>query len=275
MYDFGDTVALKADCRNSSGALADATAVSLTITLPDGTASSHAPANPPPTTGQYTHDFVTTQAGRHVFRYVFTGAVPTQAFTDVFHVWPQAPTWIIGLAEAKDALNIDQAVTTYDDELRRTIAGASAVVEDIVGIVAVRSFTETYSGGDAAILLRHRPVVAVDSVTEDGIAVDTADYSVGESGVLVRSTSYVAGIWAAGVDNIAVTYRTGRTVVADNILDGTRDLVRVNFRPQSGGNFRAFDTGGQREPGQIRLGFYVPNSVMQRLAASALGPHVG
>lgn len=275
MYDLGDTVPLAAPCRNSAGQAANADTVTLTVTKPDGTTDTPAPTNPPSTTGQYTHAYATAQAGRHTVRWTFAGTVPAQAYSDVFHVWPSAPAWIVGLAETKDALNIAQTNTAHDDELRRTIAGASAVVEDIVGVVAVRTVTETHSGGERALLLRHRPVIAVVSVTEDGTAVDTSDYTVTEAGVLTRASSYVPGWWAGGVDNIVVVTTVGRRIVADNILAGTRDLIRANFRPQLGGDYSPFDTAPAREPGQMRLGFFVPNTVMERLNPSALGPQVG
>lgn len=277
MHDLGDTVSLAAKCRDAAGAPASATTATLTVTLPDGTTVTPAVTNPPATAGAYTTAYVTTQAGRHTYRYTFTGIVPDQAYSDIFHVWPAAVPWIVGLTDTKDALNIAQTNTTHDDELRRAIAGASAVVEDIVGAVAVRSFTESYPGGDSAILLIHRPVLAIASVTDNGNVVDATSYTVNAAGVLARATSGVPGRWPAGVDNIAVTYTAGRRVVTDNILEGTRDLIRVNFRPQLGGSYSPFDAGGQQpeQGGQVRLGFFVPNSVMQKLNASGLGPMVG
>jgi hypothetical protein len=82
------------------------------------------------------------------------------------------------------------------------------------------------------------------------------------------------------VDNIVVTYVPGRTGAAWSVVDATKELIRINWRPQSGGNYSVFDQGrgddfGQgQEPGQIRLGFFVPNTVMQRLQPSARGPHI-
>lgn len=278
MYDLGDTVTLTARCLDSSGALADATTATLTVTLPDGTTSGHSPTNPPTVTGTYTHPYITTQAGRHTHRWTFTGVVPDQAYVDVFHVWPTSLDWIVGLAETKDALNIASTNTAHDDELRRTIAGVTAVVESIVGVVAVRSFTETLSGGSSSLQLRYQPVLAITSVSEDGTALTASDYKLRPGGILTRVSSYRASRWPTGVSNISVVHTAGRTVIPDNILDGTRDLIRFNFRPQLGGNYNAFDRAGssaQREPGHMVLGFYVPNSVMERLNPSGLGPQVG
>lgn len=277
MHDLGDTVTIARTCRDTAGQPANATTVALTVTKPDGTTDTPVVANPPAQTGQYTVAYVPTQEGRHVWRITFTGAVPDQAHADVFHVWPSVSAWIVGLVEAKDHLNIAQSDTSQDEELRRAIAGASAVVEDIVGVVARRSFVQQLSGrGISTLLLSRLPVISVTSVVEDSVSLSASDYSITEHGVLTRLAGGVKWRWPMGTNNIVVTTVAGRPVVADNILDGTRDLIRVNFRPQLGGNRSPFDTATERqaEPGQMRLGFFVPNSVMERLHGSARGPHV-
>lgn len=109
MHDLGDTLTIARDCKDAAGALANCTTVVLTVTKPDGTTDTPAVANPPTVTGKYTVGYVPTQAGRHTWRMTFIGVVPDQAHGDVFHVWPSASTWIVGLTEAKDHLNIAQA----------------------------------------------------------------------------------------------------------------------------------------------------------------------
>ncbi len=283
MYDLGDTVNVTAECRDAAGQLANAAAVTLTVTKPDGTTDTPTVTNPPAVVGRYTHPYVTTLPGRYVYRYQFSGGVPAQAWVDVLNVLSSSPAWIVGLAETKLHLNIPAVDTSADDELRGFIASVSEVVEDIVGIVVKRSFVETYSGrGERAILLRRRPVVSVTSVSENGVTVPASDYSPTSAGVLTRATAYSAGRWASGVDNIVVTYVAGRDLTPANVLDGTRDLIRINWRPQVGGNVNPFDQGrGDQfapssvpQSGEIRLGFFVPNTVMQRLQPSSRGPHI-
>lgn len=272
MHDLGDTVTIAATCRNAAGAAANCTTVVLTVTKPDGTADTPAVTNPPAQTGAYTVGYVPTQAGRYTWRMTFVGVVPDQATGDVFNVWPLIGIGIVGLAETKEHLNISLTDTSHDEELRRAIAGASAVVEGIVGAVARRTFTEVFSGrGGARVYLSLAPAISVTTVVEDGATLAAATYSLNAArAVLTR----VGGGWAAGPNNVAVTYVVGRPVVADNILDGTKDLIRVNFRPQLGGNRSPFDTVGPQpaEPGQMRLGFFVPNTVMERLNPDRQGP---
>lgn len=282
MIDLGDTYELAAECRNAAGGLADATIVSLTVTKPDGTVDVLAPANPPVVAGSYTYPYVTTQPGRHTVVWSFTGGVPAQASSDVFDVASASPVALVSLAAAKKHLGIPLTVTVHDEKLRGLIASITDVIEGITGTVVRRTFVETYSGrGEPALVLLHRPVVSVTSVTEDGVTVPPADYSAASSGLLTRVSGYRAsGQWADGIDNIVVTYEAGRALVPASVLDGSLDLIRINWRPQAGGNSSVFDQGrsddyGQRaEPGEMRLGFFVPNTVMQRLKPSERPPLV-
>lgn len=276
MHDLGDTVDLVARCRDAAGQPADADTVVLTVTLPDGTTESPAVTNPPAEVGTYIHAWPTTQPGRHLYRFEFSGAVPGQAWTDVFNVLPQSPVWIVGTAEAKDHLNIPAADTSADEELRGFIASVTEVVEDIVGAVVRRTVVETVDGGRSHVRVFTTPLLSVTQILADGVVVDPGEYVARSSGLITRRT----GVWPAGLRNIEVTYDAGRDVTPANVLDGTKDLLRVNWRPQAGGNYSAFDGGTgddfgvERVPGEMRLGFFVPNTVMQRLNPHKRGPVV-
>lgn len=276
MYDLGDTITLSATCVDASGDPADATTVTLRVTLPDGTTTDPTPTNPPATPGQYTYAYVSTQYGRHVVRWVFTGGVPDQAYADVVNVADSSWPALVGLTEVKDHIN--ETGTEHDDELRGFILSASQVAESITGPIARRTVEETFSGGDRVILLTHSPVLSVTSVTENGETVDTADYYVDPDGLLTRATDYAASRWATGVDNIVVIYQAGRTAVPYAVIEATKDLIKVNWNPQIGGHAGPFGDGVDDQAGagegQVRLGFFVPNTVMQRLQPSARGPLV-
>lgn len=268
MYDLGETVRLAASVRDADGDLSNASAVTLTITLPDGTTTSPSVTNPPSATGQYTVDYVPTQAGRHSWRLVAT--TPNDAYTDVFDVREAASRAIVSLADAKRHLNIAATNTAHDDELREHIETTTDVIEDIIGPVVRRTVTETFSGrGTPALVLSHVPVISITSVTEDGTAVDASGYSLGDDGVLKRVVGYQQMGWRYGTNNITVVYVPGRVVVRSAIREASLELLRVNFRPQLGGNYSPFSGGpgdDLGQPGDRRLGFYVPNRVMQLLA---------
>lgn len=180
----------------------------------------------------------------------------------------------VTLDEVKDHLNIPTTTTTYDQELQRFIDSACEVVEGIVGPVSQRAVVETHSGGRPTIVLATSPIVSVTSVAENGRTVPSTGYSLNGS-LLTRAVGYVPSCWLPGVDNVTVTLQAGRVAASAAVLDGTKELIRLNWRPQTGGsgsvfNQRTDDTSG----GEIRLGFFIPNTVMQRLQPSALGPLV-
>jgi hypothetical protein len=279
MFDLGEPVPLGVDVTDAAGDLVDADTITLTVTLPDGTAVTPTVPNPPTTTGKYQYDYVTVQAGLH--RYRFATTTPTTAYADVFNVvsadWPA----IVGLAETKKHLNIEPDDTSADEELRGFILSASAVVEDVVGAVARRTVVETCSGGSGLVRLATVPVLSVDQVLADGTLVDPGDYSFAASGMVVHRW----GCWPTGLRNVEVTYTAGRLVVPPNLLDGVKELIRINWRPQEGGNYSPFDGGGEDDfgvsrategslQGQIRLGFFVPNTVTERLMPQRRGPVV-
>lgn len=278
MLDVGDTKRLSFLARDVADVPVNPTTVVLTVTLPDATTVQPAVTNPPAQVGAFEVDYVIAQYGRHVVRWV--GTDPEVAYVDVFSAADPAWPALVGLAETKHHLNYQADDISDDEELRGFISSASEVVEDIVGVVARRQLVETYSGGDRVILLRRRPVESVTSVVIDGTTVDAGDYTPSPSGILARRS----GRWPTGFRNVEVTYTAGRPAGPASVIDATKELIRINWRPQQGGNYSPFDGGrgddfgsGGLEAslqGEIRLGFFVPNTVMQRLMPHGRGPHV-
>lgn len=185
----------------------------------------------------------------------------------------------VTLAEVKDHLNIPSTTTTYDTELQRFIDSACEVVEGIVGAVSDRTVAETHSGGGTTLPLAVSPVKSITLVTQNGQTIPATGYSLNDD-LLTRAVGFHASYWLPGVNNITVTYVAGRATVPASVLDGTKELIRINWRPQQGGNYSPFDQGRSDDfgtaggGGEIRLGFFIPNTVMQRLQPSALGPLV-
>ncbi len=175
---------------------------------------------------------------------------------------------IISVAEAKKQLNIPEWDTSQDAELADFITSVTDVIEHIVGPVVPRQVVEVHDGGRPAVALRRPPVLSVTSVAESGTTVDTAGYTCAlAAGVLYRSS----GRWAGTHGTVTVTYQAGRATTPASIKQAAKELVAFNFRPQQGGNFSPFDSGGDSAPGgDMVLGFFVPNRVMQMLSPHAL-----
>lgn len=167
---------------------------------------------------------------------------------------------IVSVAEVKKQLNIPADDDSQDDELAAYIAAVTEVVEDIVGPVDPREVTETHPGGTRTLILRLPPALSITSVTEDGSVLAAADYTASlDSGVLYRAH----GWWAP----VTVVYQAGRSSVPASVKLAAKELVMVNFRPQLGGDYSPFDTDapGEGVPGEVRLGFFVPNRARELL----------
>src|SRR4249920_1169276 len=149
------------DVYDTTGALTNATGVTLTITLPDGTTATPTVTNPPAVTGKYRLTYLPAMVGRYSWAAVTT--VPNAAYSDAFNVAVYAS--LGSLADAKR--HLQKTSTTDDDELRGFLAAATELVESKVGACVRRTFTERVYGPDGTpgLLLAHRPVTVVTSVT--------------------------------------------------------------------------------------------------------------
>ncbi|MFD0902336.1 head-tail connector protein [Actinomadura sediminis] len=233
MYDLGAVVPLTLTVRDSTGNLADAGSVSVTVTLPDGATVVEGPVTST-TTGVYEYGYATTAAGRHVVRWVATGVNAT-ASTDMFDVLAADPGQIVSLSDAKKHLNIPATSTTDDAELRDFVLAATAVVERYVGAVARREHVETFDGGRPDLVLSHAPVLSVSAVVEDGETVAASGYALdAPSGVLRRVLAGAGSCWRGGVGGVEVTYLAGRTSVPANVSRAALIIVKHMWDTQRG-----------------------------------------
>lgn len=164
---------------------------------------------------------------------------------------------LVELDDAKDYLNI--TTKTHDGELLRFLAGLTPVVEFITGPILPKTYTnERYDGGRSTISLRHRPLIAVASVTEylGPIAysltqISSRDqgtiysYEFDPSGSIIRTTSG-GGTQAfpAGPDTVQVTYTAGFLKTPENVRLGLLEALRTSYQEtqQAGGG--RLGTGG-------------------------------
>ncbi|WP_420123203.1 hypothetical protein [Nakamurella sp.] len=178
---------------------------------------------------------------------------------------------IVTVAEVKKQLNIPETDDSQDDELAVYIAAVTEVVEDIVGPVVPREVTETHDAAGPVLLLRQPPAVSITSVVEAGATLTADDYLVDlDAGILRRRQPYG---WVGGIGAVTVTYQGGRNTTPAAVKLAAKELVMVNFRPQLGGDYSPFDTDSPEEgiPGEVRLGFFVPNRVRELLKPHARG----
>jgi hypothetical protein len=239
-YDLGDVVPLGITITDSTGANANASAVTCTIYQPDGTTSTGSVTNP--TTGLYNCDFQPTQTGRHAVKWVATGT-NASAYSDEFLVRDFTELGIVSLGEVKTHLNIPLTDSTLDDELRSFIDAGSDLAESYVGqILGRRTFTsELYDGGTEFIRIRNPKAISITSVTENELAISASNYVLdytGQrlyrigSGTLYATNSY--GYWTQGMNNVSITYVAGYVNPPMAAKQGVLEIIRHLWQTQRG-----------------------------------------
>jgi hypothetical protein len=230
--DLGDPLPdLAIEVTDSSGALANASAVVLTITLPDATTSTPTVVNS--STGVYTSSYVPTQRGRHVASWIATGT-NASAFTEVYSVVDPAAA-IVGLADAQLYLQVYS--NALQDEVRATIEAASVIVENYTGRAWRRqTAVEYHDGGCESVALRASPVISVTSVVESGTTLTAAAYVLDTtSWLLLRGTTLSTGVWTYGRQNVVVTAVVGALSVPEPVRQAVLQTARVLWAERHGG----------------------------------------
>lgn len=272
-FDLGDTVRLTADCTDPDGTPTTAATAVLTVTLPDGTtATPDVPA--PAQSGQYVVDYVTTVAGQHAVRWLFTG--PGYAYTDTFDVRPAVPRLILSLADAKLHLRI----TTPSDEayLREWLEAITEGVENLAGAVVRRTVTEKHSipfRGIGALMLRTVPVLELVSLTPvltGGWTYTPAEFDLDPSGVVQRLDG--ARIYGP----LRTVHVAGRAVTPASMTAASRIILRHLWRTRHGSSRALPNVGGDDDfsvtepiPG---FGYAIPNRALQLLEPFRLPPGI-
>ncbi len=267
VFDLGDVANLTVTVKNSAGAAANAGSVACTVTQPDGTATVVAVSNTG--TGTYSAGFTPTQAGRHLIRWVATGA-NASSYTDVFDAFPANPRFLISLNDLREALNLAATNTTHDAELRLYLAAATAVIETIDRSYLAQTRTHTFDGGRNVLVLPETPITSVTSITHSPAPgttqiLDTDSYRADEySGVIY----HYWGRFPWGKRNITVTYTVGDTVVPPNVILAARELCRHWWQRSQQSPRPAFG-GAAGDSDTIYIANYaVPNFVIGLLQPS-------
>lgn len=219
-WDLGDMVPLSITVTDAAGQPADAGEVTLTITLPDGTATTVGPiASTSP--GVYDYDYIPSQAGLHVVRWVATG-VNASAHTDVIDVQPAADGTFVSLADARDHLKRNGA-SPEDEKLRRVIGASCRLIADRMGHVT--PVTVTTDGCGRTVVLE-RPVISVLSVVKlpGGEAIAEADPVADVDGWTLDAAAGLLTLSKA-YGPARVTYRAGRSPLPGNFRLAALELI--------------------------------------------------
>lgn len=234
VFDVGDLWSQYFYVRDTSGTLANAGAVTATLTFPDLTTAAATVGAPSPA-GTYLVSYPTAllQPGRHTIYVQATGANAC-AMSDQFDVRASAAVAIISLADARKTLNFPDNYTADDEELRDYIDVASAMIERRYGAVIPRTVTETVSSVNGMWALSTTPIISITSIT--GKITGLTSYLTTD--VNIRSYSgvlYSTGGYALQPGPYSIVYQAGRQgVVPPEYLQATRILLQHLWRTQRG-----------------------------------------
>jgi hypothetical protein len=283
--DLGDVAAFAIQIKDATGTLANASAVTCVITLPDATTTSPTVANP--TTGNYQINYPTTQVGRHSLRWIATGS-NSGTYSDSFDVIAGDSGYLCSLQDLRDELNLTSTNTVHDDELRLYLSATTPIIEDIAGPQLRQTFTEQFDGGVQNIILRHAPIASVSTVIEywgsysftlaqaatpsdAGQYSFTVDPTVGT--ITRRTPSGAATFFAAGLRNIHVTYTVGTGVVPGNVRLAARRQAAHLYRSSQQGSRPSFGTGDV-ELAVTPSGYAVPRAVIELVKPNRRPPGI-
>ena len=225
--------------------LVNATTLTLTVIKPDGTQQVYSsPVNDG--TGLYHQDMPAadlTQIGHYQLFWTATGTGAGVQPGD-FDVADPAEVALLPLQDAKDQLNIPQAITTYDNELQAYIATIETSLEAMTGGPLIsRAVTERgeLDGTCTVLQVQQRPLVSVTSITPvaTGIPADlSAGLDLDKGAGIIRALGgrTLAGSWNAAV---TVVYVAGWGTVAPPAFNLTaRMILQHLWRTQHGPSAR-------------------------------------
>lgn len=237
MYAIGAPVYLTAVFTNSAGSLVDPTAVTVLITLPDGTNTGPLAATKD-SVGNYHYIYTPTESGIHQWYFAGTGSNATVQLTDLFTVAPATSTAIISINDAKLLLNKLTTSHIDDGELLAFIQSATEIITAECGFIVPRTFTEVTSpvlgsGGRQQLMVTKTPLLSVASVTPIQVGLPTIDITTlqidGPAGIIWLAN------WYSWYGPQTIVYTVGRTSVPAALQDACKLIVAYLWETQQGG----------------------------------------
>lgn len=284
-YPSGQPVRVSTTVKDLTGALVNATSLTLVVKVAaaDGTLTTTGTYTTPvnDSTGNYHQDIpVTDLTALGHYRYVWTatgtGAGVSKGDFDVYDPFEDA---ILPLQDAKDTLNIPQAMTTYDAELQSWIDTIETSLEGTTGGPAVnRSITEraVLDGSYTVLQVRQRPLVSVTSIVSvaSGQAIDISsglDLDP-NAGTIRRKLGYpFYGPYFTWLPSMSVTYVAGWGVAVPAAFNAFgRIVIKHLWDTQHGPSARP-SMGGDETVTLPGWGFAIPNRAAELLNGSLNG----
>jgi len=134
---------------------------------------------------------------------------------------------LVTLAEIKDWLKLSG--TGDNDFLVRAINDWSDTIEKRLGrvIKSAEHTDERHDGGKSAVLLKNMPVTAVSSLSVDGAALGSTDYTYDTDSGIVKLVS--GNSFGGGPGSILVTYTGGYSTVPGDLVRAVKQLTALEY----------------------------------------------
>jgi hypothetical protein len=283
-YPLNQPVRLSTTVKDPTGTLVNPTALTLLVKVAnaDGTTTTTGTYASPvqDSTGTYHQDVPVADLqtlGHYQYTWTATGTGAGVSFGE-FDVFDPFEISVLPLADAKDALNIPQATTTYDAELVQYIGAIESALERMTGGPIVNTTITERSEmqhGQTVIRVRQRPLVSVTSIvaTASGQAIDiSAGLDLDPvAGTIRRKLAYpFYGPYFMWLPVVTVTYVAGwGTSVPPAFGAAARMIIQQLWETQHGPSARpGMGVDTVTVPG---FGFAIPNQAAELLDGSANG----
>jgi hypothetical protein len=230
-------------------------------------------------TGNYHQDVPVTDltaTGHYQYTWTSTGTGAGVSFGD-FDVFDPFETAVLGLGDAKDALNIPQATTTSDTEIQSYIATITSCLERMTGgplvnrVVTERSEMQAYQ---TVIPVRQRPLVSVTSITgASGGAIDiSAGLDLDVNAGLIRRQLELPfyGPFFTWLPMVNVTYVAGWGTSVPAAFNIAARIILQNLWSTQRGPL-AMPMAGEALVTVPGFGFAIPNQAAELLNGSQHG----
>jgi hypothetical protein len=265
----------------------------LTITLPDGTTATPAVSNVALGTYQPTAEYVTTQAGHHLWAWLVAGTYPA-AYADSFEVRPSPDPTITSLAEEREILKIPDGNTSYDSIIRGYSQAITEWIEYVCGPVVTQEVTEVVRAQGRVLILSKPPIrtdlgttlssanrrdgsttngiVSITPVLSYGFMYDLDQLLTDGPRGIVRHLAGLPFFYSGDpYSQFEVAYWAGRKVIPWGIYEAHKIALKHVFAVERGGLSSAAPASyGEQETTPTGFGFAVPTRAVELLT-----PHAG
>jgi hypothetical protein len=277
-YPSGQPVRISTTVRDLSGALVNASALTLTVAKPDGTQQTYStPVND--STGAYHQDVPAadlSQLGHYQYAWTATGTGAGVAAGQL-DVYDPFEVRVLSLQDAKDMLNIPQSNTTNDAEIDGWVASIESGLERFTGGPVInRSVTERAElmSFQTVINVRQRPLVSVTQiVSASGGMIDISaglDLDVNAGTIRRQLGLPFYGPFFQWLPQVTVTYVAGwGTAVPPAFASFARIVIQHLWETQRGPV--AMPMAGEQVVSVPFLGFAVPARALELLNGSQAG----